>query len=140
MTGAVRKIAAIGFLLLLGLCWGCGSGGKMDVVGTMTVDDTFDDTFCGEWEIKAYGVAWKIERSGNTVSISGSDVEHGEPFEFRGLAWNGSELSFTQRMPSTGHTIDYRLSVRRPDALRSVRTGDAPGEDEWTRRKPSETG
>lgn len=86
----------------------------MTLQGIAIVDDTFDDTMCGEWEIPEYGVAWEIRKSGSPET----------PSPLPAATW------------STTHNS---LSVQGPDVLRGVRTGDSAGTDEW-RRNTRESG
>ena len=103
-------------------------------LNTTIVDDSFDEQFVGEWEIQEYDVAYEIHRSDNVITFTGRDATDGEEFEVTDVTWDGSQLSATLRMPSTGQTTHSTLTVVNSDVLRDDYTGDAAGSALWSRK------
>ena len=51
------------------------------------------------------------------ITITGRDLRDGEEFEVSDIKWDGTRLSASFRMPSTGHTTHSTLSVVSQDVL-----------------------
>ncbi len=74
-----------------------------------------DHPFVGTWitDEEDSDVAFVIAASRNKFRVSGFSRSDGEAFKITKTKWDGRSLSFTARMPSTGHTTLNVFRLRR---------------------------
>jgi hypothetical protein len=87
------------------------------------VDLTFRHALIGTWTHPDETAEYTISALGGVCAVSGVDTSDGEQFEIFDVSWDGQELRFTSRMPSTDYVLQHVLRVISQDEV----------EHEWTR-------
>jgi len=72
----------------------------------------------GTWYHPDTSAEFRVRVLQTKVAVSGVDNEDGERFTVSNVEWDGQVLSFTSVMPSTGWTVDHRLTPNRGGTLK----------------------
>jgi len=93
-----------------------------------------DRTRClqGTWCHPDTSAEFTIRVLKTKVAVAGVDVDDGEKFIVSDVEWDGSVLSFTTLMPSTGWKVLHRISPNRGNTVRHEYTCV----ETWKKRKP----
>lgn len=90
--------------------------------------------YVGTWMSKGTTARFTIKtQKDNTIILEAWDQSDGEKFAIESVLWDGSTLSATMRMPSTGHTTTGIYTPLDDNTLQEEYSGDAEGTLIWTR-------